>query len=171
MSKQVAKADSFAASKHNGQLRKYTGEPYIVHPRAVKALVSQVDHTEEMLIAALLHDTVEDTDTTLSEIEASFGKEVAELVYWLTDVSQPDDGNRAKRKALDRDHIAKAPPAAKTIKIADLIDNSKSIFQYDKQFGKVYFKEKILLLEVLKEGDQTLLDMAHQIIADQHWDC
>ncbi|WP_440616938.1 HD domain-containing protein [Cysteiniphilum sp. 6C5] len=171
MSKQVAKADNFAASKHNGQLRKYTGEPYIVHPRAVKALVGQVDHTEEMLIASLLHDTVEDTDTTLSEIEASFGKEVAELVYWLTDVSQPDDGNRAIRKALDRAHISKAPPAAKTIKIADLIDNSKSIFQYDKQFGKVYFKEKILLLEVLKEGDQTLLDMAHQIIADQHWDC
>ena len=170
MNDKIAKADSFAASKHNGQLRKYTAEPYIVHPRAVKALVSQVDHTEEMLIAALLHDTVEDTDTTLSEIEANFGKEVVELVYWLTDVSQPNDGNRAIRKALDRAHISKAPPAAKTVKLADLIDNSYSIFKHDANFGKVYFKEKKLLLEVLKEGDQTLLGMAHQIIADQHWD-
>jgi (p)ppGpp synthase/HD superfamily hydrolase len=164
---QIAKADSFAAAKHAGQLRKYTGEPYIVHPRAVKELVSKVSHTDEMLIAALLHDTLEDTETKLSEIEENFGKEVAELVYWLSDVSKPSDGNRATRKALDRGHIAKAPASAKTIKLADLIDNSKSIFQHDPQFAKVYFKEKKLLLDVLKEGDKTLLSMAHEIIAEQ----
>ena len=60
----VIKADTFADLSHSGQVRKYTGEPYIVHPREVATLVSTVAHTPEMLAAALLHDVVEDTPAT-----------------------------------------------------------------------------------------------------------
>ena len=113
-------------------------------------------HTPEMLAAAWLHDTVEDTGVSLGLIEAEFGPEVADMVEMLTDVSHANDGLRAHRKRIDREHTAKASPAAKTIKLADLIDNTRSIVERDPKFAEVYLKEKRLLLDVLTEGDATL---------------
>ena len=114
----------------------------------------------------MLHDTVEDTDVTIDNITDHFGDEVAELVGWLTDVSKPEDGNRAHRKAMDRAHIADAPAEAKTIKLADMIDNSNSITTHDPKFAKVYMVEKAMLLEVLQEGDADLFAWASQIVDD-----
>ena len=65
----LKKAIEFATKAHEGQVRKYTGEPYIVHPLEVAEIVKTVEHTEEMLMAAVLHDTVEDTDTTIEDID------------------------------------------------------------------------------------------------------
>ena len=160
------RAREFATQKHAdiGQLRKYTGEPYINHPAAVVELVRSVPHTEEMIAAAWLHDTVEDTATTIDEIEAAFGRNVSALVEMLTDVSKPENGNRAERKRIDREHIAQASPEVKTIKLADLIDNSKSIVARDPRFAEVYLNEKALLLEVLIEGDASLLAKAQEIV-------
>lgn len=160
----MIEVETFAAIAHQWQTRKYTGEPYITHPAAVVALVQSVPHTPEMIAAAWLHDTVEDTDTTLDDVRAEFGDAVADLVEMLTDVSRPEDGNRAARKALDREHIAKASPDAKTVKLADLIDNSRSIMAHDPQFARVYLAEKRLLLDVLTEGDPTLYAMARRIV-------
>ena len=163
----ILRADKFAKNAHAGQVRKYTNVPYVMHPRSVAFLVSLVpDHTTEMIAAALLHDVVEDTPITLDEIEAEFGKEVRDLVYWLTDQSKPEDGNRKARKAIDRDHIAKAPAQAQTIKVADLIDNSSSIVQYDPDFARVYMREKEALLDVLVNADPSLLRIARTIISD-----
>jgi (p)ppGpp synthase/HD superfamily hydrolase len=160
------RAAAFAAWQHNAinQRRKYTGEPYINHPAAVAEIVRSVPHTEEMLAAAWLHDTVEDTGATIIDIQVEFGLEVASLVEQITDVSCPSDGNRKTRKALDRDHIAKASPQAKTIKLADLIDNSASIVAHDPEFAKVYLEEKAALLEVLREGDPGLWKCANAIV-------
>jgi (p)ppGpp synthase/HD superfamily hydrolase len=159
----VERARMFATAAHAavGQLRKYTFEPYIVHPAEVAATVATVPgHTPEMIAAAWLHDTVEDTGVTLELVRAEFGDEVAELVGWLTDVSRPDHGNRAARKAVDRAHTAAAPAAAQTIKLADLIANTRSIVEHDAEFARVYLKEKQLLLEVLTKGDAGLRYMA-----------
>ena len=158
----VEMAYAFAAEHHGavGQKRKYTGEPYIAHPIAVAGIVASVAHTEEMLAAALLHDTVEDTNATLEQIEEMFGAGVSALVGWLTDVSKPEDGNRATRKALDREHTACAPAAAQTIKLADLIDNTRSIVAHDPAFAKTYLAEKALLLDVLSKGDASLMARA-----------
>lgn len=139
-----------------GQKRKYNGEPYWKHPIAVAEIVKSVRHTPNMVAAAYLHDTVEDTDVTLEDINDEFGYEIAELVYWLTDVSRPEDGNRAARKAIDRSHIAKAPVEAKTIKVADIIDNSKDIGVHDPHFWISYRREMLLLLDVLRDGDDRL---------------
>ena len=161
----VLRAVEYATRKHAGQVRKYTGEPYILHPIEVASLVATVrDHTPEMVAAAILHDVVEDTDATLMSVHSHFGPEVGDLVYWLTDVSRPEDGNRETRKRLDREHIAKAPPAAKTVKLADLISNSRTIVQCDPHFAKVYLREKARLLEVLKEGDTKLHGMASSFV-------
>jgi guanosine-3',5'-bis(diphosphate) 3'-pyrophosphohydrolase len=158
----VEKARVFATAAHGAvaQLRKYTGEPYIVHPAEVVSIVASVDHTPEMLAAAWLHDTVEDTGVTIETIRAEFGTEVADLVGWLTDVSRPDHGNRAARKAVDRAHSAAAPAAAQTVKLADLISNTKSIMEHDQDFARVYLKEKAMLLEVMTKGDPSLIARA-----------
>ena len=147
---------------HGDQKRKYTNDPYIVHPIAVSEIVKTVAHTDEMVAAALLHDVVEDTPVTIDEIKTKFGSKVAELVGWLTDISRPEDGNRKTRKAIDRDHSARAPAEAQTIKVADLIHNTQSIEKHDPHFYKVYKEEKIKLLSVLTEADQTLVRIAQQ---------
>lgn len=162
----VEKARVFATAAHAacGQLRKYTYEPYIVHPAEVVRTVSTVDHTDEMLAAAWLHDVVEDTGVTIETIRAEFGEQVAELVGWLTDVSRPEQGNRATRKAIDRAHTAMAPAQAQTIKLADLISNTRSIVEHDEKFARTYLEEKRLLLEVMTKGNPTLMAEARKYI-------
>ena len=162
----VLKARVFALAAHAavGQVRKYTYEPYIVHPAEVFTIVSSVPHTTEMLCAAWLHDVVEDTGVTIEVIQTEFGDKVAELVGWLTDVSKPEDGNRAVRKAIDRAHSAEAPADAQTVKLADLISNSSSIMQHDENFAKVYLGEKRMLLEVMTKGDPILMARAREYI-------
>lgn len=152
------RALAFARRAHGAidQRRKYTGEPYIVHPIAVAEIVRSVSHTDAMLAAAYLHDVIEDTPVRITEVAAEFGPEVAELVDWLTDVSRPSDGNRRVRKQLDLEHIAHAPAAAKTIKLADVIDNTRTIQEHDPSFWRVYRHEIMRLIEVLREGDEAL---------------
>lgn len=163
----VTRARIFATAAHAAvsQLRKYTFEPYIVHPAEVAETVTSVGGTPEMIAAAWLHDTVEDTGVTLELIRAEFGDEVADLVGWLTDVSRPDHGNRAARKAVDRAHTAAAPAAAQTIKLADLIANTRSIVEHDAEFARVYLAEKRALLEVMTKGDTRLRELAAKQIS------
>lgn len=165
----VEKARVFATAAHAAvaQLRKYTNEPYIVHPAEVASIVATVpDATDEMIAAAWLHDVVEDTGVTLELVRAEFGDKVADLVGWLTDVSRPDHGNRAARKAVDRAHSAAAPAEAQTVKLADLISNTKSIMAHDEKFAKTYLEEKRLLLDVMNKGNAALMAEARKHIGE-----
>ncbi len=141
----IFKAIMFATIAHNGQLRKYTNEPYIMHPLSVAHLVHTVTDDMNMLVAAILHD-----------------------VEGLTDPSVPEDGNRQKRRTIDLNHTAMAHPKAKTIKLADIIHNTVSIVQHDKEFAKIYMAEKKVALDFLTEGDPILLAKATKIINDYH---
>jgi (p)ppGpp synthase/HD superfamily hydrolase len=161
----VRKAQVYAMAAHAavGQKRKYTGEPYIVHPAEVAKIVAGVPgSTPNMVAAAWLHDVVEDTGCTYNDIHMGFGTDIATLVGWLTDVSKPEDGPRWFRKKMDREHTAAAPAEAQTIKLADLISNTKSIVAHDKKFAKVYLEEKRLLLDVMTRGDAGLMAEARK---------
>jgi (p)ppGpp synthase/HD superfamily hydrolase len=166
MSELTEKAEAFCIAAHEAirQKRKYTGLNYYTHPIEVASMVREVGGTEEMVAAAYLHDVVEDTGVCLQYIDMIFGGVVGNYVKLLTDVSKPEDGNRAARKKIDRDHIAKAPPEVQTIKLADLISNSRSIEKHDPEFAKVYMKEKSALLEVLCDGDESLYKVASEIV-------
>ena len=129
-------AKELAIQAHYGQVRRYTGEPYVNHPIAVAEIVSSITDDEDMIIAALLHDTVEDTDIGIDIIIARFGTRVGNLVTDVTNVSHPSHGNRAIRKSIDRNHLKQAHPDAKTIKLADLIDNTQSIAELDRNLQK-----------------------------------
>ena len=163
MTDKVKRALHFASDAHKGQKRKYTGEDYIVHPIEVASLIAHIGN-EDMECAALLHDVVEDTPVTLYKIYCEFGGIVSTLVDQLTE--RKIEGNRKIRKASELKRIATISPEAKTIKLADLISNSKSIVTHDPNFAKVYMKEKYELLQVLHEGDQVLYQRAYKIIKD-----
>lgn len=163
----VKKARDYSINAHAriNQLRKYTLQPYDVHLKAVAEMVASVSDDRAMIAAAWLHDTVEDTPATFEDLEETFGTDVMNLVKELTDVSRPGDGNRAARKAIDREHTALASPRAKTIKLADLIDNCEDICRHDQRFGRVYMNEMKALLEVLTEGDRGLYAKATKLIS------
>ena len=153
----VVESKMFATAAHAavGQKRKYSGDDYIVHPERVAAIVEKHGGTDEMIAAAWLHDTVEDTDVTPILITKMFGVDVADIVEGLTDISLPEDGNRAKRKSIDRMHSANASTEAQFVKCADIIDNSWDIAENDLSFAKVYKSEVFLLLNAMTKVKHT----------------
>ena len=162
----VDRARVFATAAHAavGQLRKYTNEPYIVHPTEVAEIVRSVPHTAEMLCAAYLHNVVEDTGVTVEDVWREFGCVVASYVQWLTDISKPEDGNRAERKRIDREHLRNAPAEVHTIKCADLCSNIQSIAKHDPNFAVIYLCEKRALLEVMTKADPVALKKAYNTL-------
>lgn len=165
----VEKARVFATAAHAavGQVRKYSGEPYIVHPLQVAGIVQAVGGTEDQICAALLHDVLEDTQVTEATLRTEFGDAITDFVVGLTNVSkQFPKENRATRKRLDKEALAKQPAEVQTIKLADLIANTESIVAEDPAFAKVYIPEKKELLEVLILGHKGLWAKAFaQIVA------
>jgi (p)ppGpp synthase/HD superfamily hydrolase len=163
----VARALAFATQAHGSinHVRKYTGEPYIHHPIEVMKIVRTAErYTDEMLAAALLHDTVEDTPATQADIEREFGPIVGKLVLELTD--QCHDGNRATRKAAEAARLGTISPEGQTVKLADLISNSRSIVAHDPGFAFVYLREKVRILDAMQEGDPGLHAEARRLVAD-----
>lgn len=166
----IKKAYIFAEEAHKGQKRKYTGEDYFVHCRDVALLTFNArDWSPDLVIASLLHDTIEDCNVTKNDIEREFGSEVERIVWGLTDQSKKEDGNRDKRKEIDRLWNAQGDYKIQTIKLCDLIDNSRSIVEYDENFAKVYMREKNLLLDALTKGDRVIYKMAQDIITDYYF--
>ncbi len=155
----------FAAIAHQGQTRKYTGEPYIVHPIAVANKVAEIGGSMEMQAAAYLHDVLEDTDVSVDELGQFLfctvaikdsAEDILDMVIDLTDVFESakyPDLNRKTRKAKEADRLSRASADAQTVKYCDLFDNTLSITEYDPKFSKVYLKEKAVLLEAMKDGD------------------
>ncbi len=123
----ILSAAAFAAERHREQRRKDAGaSPYINHPLTLAAILAVEGAVEDprVIAAALLHDTVEDTETTLAEIEARFGGEVAGIVAEVT-----DDKNLPKpaRKELQVTRAAHKSPGAKRVKRADKIANLRDL--------------------------------------------
>lgn len=120
-------AASFSAQCHTGQTRKgERGEPYINHPLEVANLIANVGGIDDIdiLVAAILHDTVEDCGVTVEEISKLFGETVATYVLEVTDdKSLP----KAERKRLQVEHAPHLSTGAKTVKLADKISNINDI--------------------------------------------
>lgn len=156
MTDQIAEALTFASHAHNSvnHVRKYTGEPYIYHPLEVANILhnrfpEMVTEAPEVLMAALLHDTVEDTKVTFTELQRTFGDVVMELVMHLTDLVTKEQANRATRKQLECSRLRVAPAPAQIIKLADFMSNTTSIVEHDKDFSRVYLREIAWSLEAI----------------------
>ncbi len=150
----------FARKAHGDQQRKYNEELYIEHPKRVAEIVRTVPHSTEMICAAYLHDVVEDTPVSLQDIERKFGSKIAKLVEELTDEYTKENYQHLNRKARKKKEVerqAKISPEAKTIKLADVIDNTRDILVNDKNFARRYIPEMEALTEALQGGSFRLL--------------
>lgn len=146
------KAKEFAGKAHLGQERKYTGEPYIGHCQRVALMVKEDSGTQAMIDAAWLHDTVEDTATSLLEIQKEFGGEVCRIVNELTNVFTKLDYpylNRDERNANELKRLAKISPEAKAIKRWDVQDNVSDIVKQAPRFAITYLHEEADVLKAI----------------------
>ena len=155
-----------ANEKHQGQVRKYTGEPYFNHLAEVVAISMSVGwqasmiHPDKFMAVAWLHDVVEDCGVLVSDIAETFGREVAYGVACLTDIKE---GDRKTRNELSRKRLSVVDSWVQTIKCADLISNATSIIKHDPDFSKVFCAESLMLLDVMDKADQRLRDMVYEV--------
>jgi guanosine-3',5'-bis(diphosphate) 3'-pyrophosphohydrolase len=130
MSPQFDEALCWAAQCHQGQFRRGGKTPYIAHVVAVATILERARFEEDVVIAGLLHDVVEDTPATLAEVAARFGEDVAEIVGYCSEIKTDESG--VERPWIDRkcDHIAAladAPATARAVVLADKLHNLVSI--------------------------------------------
>ncbi|MCR5821785.1 MAG: HD domain-containing protein [Bacteroidales bacterium] len=118
------KAAKFAVEAHRGAERRGKGFPYIIHPMEAASIVATVTNDPEMLAAAILHDTVEDTDVTIEQIEELFGPRVARLVH--VETAQKGASWRARRE-VQIERFRKADRDCQIVALGDKLSNLRAI--------------------------------------------
>ena len=162
----------FAIERHHGQMRKASAIPYVVHPVRVMQLAveaaaalglgEQVAGVIEL--AALLHDTIEDTDTTPEEVRERFGDRVLEVVLELTqDMSAP----KAVRRQAMIEHCGSMSLEARVVKLADRLDNMRGIEIFDEAFITRYCAEAKEMAERMR-GTAPTLEAAIEALIQKH---
>jgi GTP pyrophosphokinase len=153
-SKQLEDAIIFATEKHKGQVRKGDGRPYILHPMSVLIRIREVKESSNMfllMIACILHDTVEDCGVTLEEIASKFGYHVAALVEELTlDKSKYETVGKNVYLA---DEMLNMSSYALAIKLCDRLDNIADCRSMNEEFVNKYFYETEYILDKLRCRD------------------
>lgn len=168
---------AFAERAHGDQKRKYSHEPYMVHP--IQVMETLRDYTDDVFIlaAALLHDVLEDTGVTKDEIRQFLGgimsdadaDRTVQLVTDLTDVYTKKNYpqlNRRTRKSKEISRLAATHEDVQLIKYADVMDNAKNIFFHDPDFSTVYLHEAKNLLERMRKGNAELFDKCLKTVND-----
>ncbi len=117
----LIKASRFAAVAHGLKERKGKQVAYISHPMAVALLLQKAGADEDVVIAGILHDTIEDTDVTYEDIEREFGKDVADMVNHVTEQDKSRSWVERKQKALE--HVSEMSEEAVMVKSADVLHN------------------------------------------------
>ncbi len=170
--KKIASALVFAADKHRNHRRKDIGQtPYINHPiDLIDVLLNEADVTDtDVLIAAILHDTVEDTDTCFEEIEQAFGTHVSKMVREVTDNKRL---RKEKRKQLQIEHAAGASHGAKLIKLADKICNLRDMVAappagWDLERRREYFDWCLAVVDQMRGTHPTLEKIFDEVYAEK----
>lgn len=121
----IEKAINFAAKAHDGQMRKSTKIPYITHPFAVGMLLQQLNCSDEVIAAGILHDTIEDTDATYEQIVQEFGERVANLVLAASEHDKSLPWEERKQQTINS--LSTASLEEIQIIIADKLHNLRSI--------------------------------------------
>lgn len=165
----------FADKAHGTQVRKYTGERYIVHPVRVMELTRQ--YTDDVCVhaAALLHDVLEDTAVSADQMEGALrevmtdsdAEKVVNLVTELTDVFVKDNYpslNRRSRKEKEALRLSGVSPKAQLIKYADIIDNVNDLVSQDTDFAQVYIREAKKMLRLMASGNPDLRKKAMSLV-------
>jgi len=134
----LEKAYKFAKQKHEGQIRRFSKKPYLTHLIRTYKIVNHYTQDEVMLVAALLHDVVEDTKVKITNIHEIFGEEIAEIVWQVTSIKD----KRPKKIAL-KEKVLKMSSKSKIVKLADRTANVIGLFnpKVNKKFISRYIAE------------------------------
>lgn len=138
------RAICFAVKAHANTERREKGFPYIVHPLEAVAIVATMTNDQGLLAAAVLHDTVEDTDTTVEELRALFGERVAGLVVTESDVEvegMTHDESWQIRKQAAIDRLAAASREAKMVALGDKLSNMRAIARDYAEMGEAVWQK------------------------------
>lgn len=130
----IYKAINLAAVLHEGQERKGDGLPYIVHPFSVALILMEYSEDEDVIVAGLLHDTIEDTGYTKEQMKEEFGERVTSLVCDLTEL--PKSFSWQERKDSYLKHLAGAGHESKLVCAADKLHNLQSMLEAFRKFGE-----------------------------------
>jgi len=133
----------FAVKAHAGTERRGKGFPYIIHPMEAMEIVATMTTDQEVLAAAALHDTVEDTDVTIEDLRLEFGDRIASLVAQESEekpegMSDEETWHDRKQAAIDR--LAKAPHDAKIVALGDKLSNIRAIARDYAEIGDALWK-------------------------------
>ena len=129
----VEKALELAAQAHDGQYRKGTTIPYITHPVAVGMILMRAGYSDDLVAAGILHDTVEDTEITLEDIERQFGSQIAQIVAGC---SEPDKSlSWEERKEHTIEFLKTASPEIRAAACADKLHNVRSLIDDYQRYG------------------------------------
>ena len=132
----VIRAAQLAARSHARQRRKGGDVPYVNHPLEVAEMVAEAGGSEDEVVAALLHDIVEDSEVTLNEVATAFGPDVARLVGGMTDDPEWEDLPRPEHKRRQAAHVAGEPAGVKRIKLADQTSNIRDIVRLPEAWAR-----------------------------------
>lgn len=133
------RATLFATQAHSGTERRSKGYPYIIHCMEAASIVATITNDPEMLAAAILHDTVEDTEVTIDQIRSEFGDRVADLVAHET-APLPDDAPWRTRKEAQLAQLASAPYDSKVVAMGDKLSNMRALAADYKAIGDKLWK-------------------------------
>ena len=128
----------FATKAHEGQFRKGTSIPYILHPMEAAAIVGSMTTDEEIIAGAILHDVVEDTETTVEDVIVVFGKRVGSLVASESENKREDlpaESTWKIRKQETLNHLVAAPVDVKMITLGDKLSNIRAIYRDYQKIG------------------------------------
>ena len=156
------KAILFAMKAHAGQYRKYGDTPYIYHPIECLSIATTLTHDEDVRIAALLHDTVEDTEVTLEDIEKAFGPRVRMLVDSETEKTDPNISREAswlQRKEQSLKELETAPIETKIIWLSDKVSNMRS-------FHNTYLEKGVDMWNLFNQKDPKLQKRHYERIGE-----
>ncbi|MGI8415947.1 MAG: HD domain-containing protein, partial [Nakamurella sp.] len=174
--KVLQRAYEVAEAAHRGQFRK-SGDPYITHPLAVATVLADLGMDTTTVVAALLHDTVEDTPYTRAEVESDFGEEVAHLVDGVTKLDKVKFGDATEAETIRKMIIAMAQdPRVLVIKLADRLHNMRTMrfLPPDKQARKARETLEVLAPLAHRLGMATikweLEDLAFAILHSKRYD-
>lgn len=134
----IFRAIEFTAKAHNGQYRRGTKIPYIIHPLGVAKILIENSCSDEIVVAGILHDTVEDTSISLEDIRKIFGEKVANLVEGSSAPDMSDTWESRKQHTIDL--IKTAPMDLLMVECADKLDNIKSIREDYRKHGEAIWQ-------------------------------
>lgn len=166
----VAKAKLWATQAHEGQYRKFSGQPYVEHPKRVAQIILRYKDSAELdmlLAAALLHDTIEDSSTSEEDIFHEFGPDVLNIVAELT---TPTTVTKSEKREYLAKKMTGMTSYALVIKLADRLDNCSDLRHATKQFRSSYIKETRYIISQLVANrfflSNTQLDLIHDILKE-----